>query len=180
MDNAAKALLIAGGTLIAIVVASIGVYLMRNMAQGSERLYKMMDQTEIAEFNEQFMKYDGREDLTMQEVVTIMNLARENNRRNGILSTSDDNYISVEGSVSLGSLSTNIKNYMNGNDRDYENNTKNMLKEYINGDNLEYVNHEDEEPLRRTTFKCKITKNTRTQLVKKIEIEQKDNEHIHP
>ena len=37
----------------------------------------MMEQSEIDEFNQKFLNYKGRNDLTVQDVVTIINLAKD-------------------------------------------------------------------------------------------------------
>ena len=173
MDNAAKALLIAGGVLIAVLVASIGIYLMKNMGEDTARFYQMMEQSEISEFNEQFMKYDGREDLTMQEVVSIMNLARDNNKKNGDLVESDDNYISVKGEAGK-DLIKYIDNYIKlSNDNQYETKTKDMIKKYIEIGGADYKYDINGQPTTRTiTFSCEITKNTKNGLVKTIQIKQ--------
>lgn len=76
MENAAKALIIAGGVLIAILLASLFTYLSRTMADSTEPFYSMMSDNEIAEFNQRFLKYEGRTDLTVQDVATIINLVK--------------------------------------------------------------------------------------------------------
>lgn len=81
MENAAKALLIAGGVLIAILILSLFAYLTRKMGGSTAGIYSLMSQNEISEFNQKFLKYDGRQDLTIQDVVTIVNLAIDNNTR---------------------------------------------------------------------------------------------------
>lgn len=78
MENASKALLIAGGFLIAMIIASFGVYLYSVYHEHSENMLAAMSEKEISEFNAQFTAFEGR-DLTINEVVSILNLVRENN-----------------------------------------------------------------------------------------------------
>lgn len=80
MENASKALLIAGGMLLFILVASFATLLFRRMGSQTSEFYKDMSDTEIYEFNQQFFNYEGRE-LRIQDVVSIINLARDANKR---------------------------------------------------------------------------------------------------
>ena len=74
MENASKALLMAGGILIGILILS----LMTTLFVSSKQLSKSYDNTKNAEaiqqFNVNFTKYLGK-DLTIHEVVTICNFA---------------------------------------------------------------------------------------------------------
>ena len=79
MENASKALLIAGGVLIAVLVLSLGVYFARNMAGSASNIYSDLDDSERTEFNQQFLIYVGKDDLTVADVVTIINLAQDSN-----------------------------------------------------------------------------------------------------
>ena len=79
MENASKALLIAGGVLIAVLVLSLGVYFARNMAGSASNIYSDLDDSERTEFNQQFLIYEGKDDLTVADVVTIINLAQDSN-----------------------------------------------------------------------------------------------------
>lgn len=81
MENASKALLIAGGVLIAMVIASFGVYLYGVFHSHSENLLAAMSEKEVNEFNAKFQAFENRE-LTANELISILNLARENNHSN--------------------------------------------------------------------------------------------------
>ena len=81
MENASKALMIAGGALILILLFTVMNYVFRNMGSSSSEIYDTMSESEITEFNQQFLNYDGRTDLTIQDVVTIVNLAKDNNEK---------------------------------------------------------------------------------------------------
>ena len=78
MENASKALLIAGGVLIAMIITSFGVYLYGVYRGHSENMIAKMTEKEVTEFNAKFTVFEDRE-LTANEVVSIMNLCRENN-----------------------------------------------------------------------------------------------------
>ena len=80
MENASKALLIAGGILLSILVLSFGLYFLNMYRDHTRNIYKEMIQSQTLELNTKFTKYQGQE-LTMQDVITIMNLARNNNKK---------------------------------------------------------------------------------------------------
>lgn len=83
MENASNALLIGGGILIAMLILSIGVYLFANYNDLGASYERTMETTEIQKFNEKFLKFEGREDITIQEIVSLANFAREYNNENG-------------------------------------------------------------------------------------------------
>ena len=97
MENASKALLIAGGMLITILVVSLFGYLFADMGGYAKKTYSIIETNRISQFNSQFTKYEGRNDLTIQDVVTIANLARSNNESYN-LNIPDENsyYIQVK------------------------------------------------------------------------------------
>lgn len=83
MENASKALLIAGGFLIAIILLSLFAYLFTSMSESSGRIADMILASEKSEYNQKFLNYDGRgaeNPLSIQEVITLTNLAKDCNR----------------------------------------------------------------------------------------------------
>ena len=77
MENATKALLIAGGVLIAIIILTIGVTLYSMYSNQSKEYSQIITTTEIQKFNSKFDVYVGRTDITAQEVASVVNLAKE-------------------------------------------------------------------------------------------------------
>lgn len=75
MENASKALLISGGILIAMLVISIGVYLFANYGDMGSSYDQNMQATEIQKFNVNFTKFEGRSDITIQEIITLVKFA---------------------------------------------------------------------------------------------------------
>ena len=84
MENASKALLIAGGILIAMLIISIGVYLYINYSSVGEAYQTRMSSTEIQKFNENFTRYEGRENITIQEIVTLYNFVKDYELKTGV------------------------------------------------------------------------------------------------
>lgn len=88
MENAVKALLIAAGVLIGLMIISLGVNLYSTINEIVEDINEEINITEIKKFNEQFLKYinynsDGDKQfvLTIHDVVTAANLAYEINQK---------------------------------------------------------------------------------------------------
>lgn len=82
MDNASQALIIAGTILIAIIVLSMGVYLITNSSTLGESYDKKQELTELTKFNSRFTVFEAREDITAQEIVTLSNYVKNYNIEN--------------------------------------------------------------------------------------------------
>ena len=80
MENASKALIIAGGILIGVLIISLGVYLFQNAANLSTSYSNKIGQDNINVFNKKYLTY--AKDLTPQEMVSAVNLISENNKKN--------------------------------------------------------------------------------------------------
>lgn len=77
MENASKALLIAGTVLIAIIMISTAVYLYTAYSKQVKEYDATISATELQKFNSKFDVYVGRDDITPQEIVSVVNLAKE-------------------------------------------------------------------------------------------------------
>lgn len=91
MENATKALLIAGGVLIAIIIISVMVITFKKTGNISKTYDKTINQEDVTKFNENFTKYLNKE-LTIHQAITITNFANSNGVTViGSVSTSDVN-----------------------------------------------------------------------------------------
>lgn len=81
MENASKALIMAAGILIGILIASLFAYEMIEMTRVGKAYKQEIDQKNIDEFNARFAKYLGV-DLKAQDVVTLMGFIDEYNNQN--------------------------------------------------------------------------------------------------
>lgn len=79
MENASKAIIIAGGFLLMIMALSLAMFIFRNIGNSTSEYYEQLEQSDIDEFNQKFTKYDEKKDLTIQDVISIVNLAKDNN-----------------------------------------------------------------------------------------------------
>lgn len=89
MENASKALLMAAGVLVGVLLLSLAVYLFTIFGNFGSEMTTQMNEKNLSEFNAQFTKYESYQDengkwqnlCRAQDVVTIANLAKENNNK---------------------------------------------------------------------------------------------------
>lgn len=102
MENATKALFIASGVLMGVMILSLGVYLYNSLGSYVSETQEQMEITSNNQFNTQFLNYinmtqDSSGDIkinnikyrmdftiTLQDVITVANLAYEINKELGL------------------------------------------------------------------------------------------------
>ena len=94
MENASKALIIAGAILLAILLISLGIMIF-NQAQSAIDGSGMSD-AELTAFNQKFTKYEGK-----QKGSTIRSMAQEVMANNNSQEASSETVISITGLVTL-------------------------------------------------------------------------------
>ena len=72
MENASKALIIAGAILISILLISVGIIIMNAVNNPKDQVAKTGESAAIQSFNSTFTKYDGT-----QTGATLSNLSQE-------------------------------------------------------------------------------------------------------
>lgn len=86
MENASKALIMAGGVLIGILIISLAVYLFTDFGSTSAQINAQNSQKQITEFNSKFTSYeeykdkDGNWKITIYDIITLAGYAKENNQ----------------------------------------------------------------------------------------------------
>lgn len=146
MENASKALIIAGEILIAVLVLTLMVSVFVAFGNFSANMHKRLSNEQIIQFNENFYQYDGRINITAQEIVTIINFAKQSNDARELDYDNRKNspyYTTV--------LIDNIdffgnSKYVDSKD-DYDKNLPQILKSFLNGNNTLY-------------FSCNVKKNS--------------------
>lgn len=126
MENASKALIIAGGMLIGILIASLFAYEMVALGKTQESYHKRLKDDEINTFNEQFQKYENTL-LTAQDVVTIYNYIQEWNLNNPNIT------IDTTSSIELNKVkngSKKIEDFLNDSLVEYGDMTKTLITKY--------------------------------------------------
>ena len=88
MENASKALLMAGGVLIGILILSLAAYLFVDFGSTSAEIHRQNEEKQITEFNSKFTSYewykdkDGNWQITIYDIITLAEYAKENNTYN--------------------------------------------------------------------------------------------------
>lgn len=95
MENASKALIMAAEILVGVMIISIGVYLFNVMGRYSSETTSQMEDTQIAQFNNQFLKFYGTTtsdsgeivpiSCTIHDIIGLANLAKQTNEENGFV-----------------------------------------------------------------------------------------------
>ena len=82
MENASKALIMAGGILIALLVLGALLLMFNNLSDYQKSNSDLTESGQLATFNEQFTQYE-RDDLTGTEVISLANMVYDYSRRSG-------------------------------------------------------------------------------------------------
>lgn len=97
MENASKALLMAAGILVGILVLSLAIYLGTFFSQLYADIDRQNADQKLSQFNTQYTAYLNRTDLTIYDVLTIVSYAKENNQNyrdeNGVVYGGQENKI---------------------------------------------------------------------------------------
>ncbi len=143
MENASKALIMAGGVLIGVLIISLAVYLFVTFGQTSAEINSENSQKQLAQFNAKFTVYEGKENITIYDIITVAGYANENNEyyENSNL----DYLIEV-----------------------YWNNINVANKEGLNRLKNEMKNQQKSDSLNLTKYECKVTEYNQNGRVKKI------------
>lgn len=160
MENASNALLMAGAVLIGVLILSAGVYLFTQFSSTSHQISEQLTASQISQFNSQFTKYEGREDITAHDVVSICNLAKQNNKQYYEDSGSNSDPYPYYIEVSLKKAGTyNSNNFENAQEGTYQG--------FMQENDIDKTSHE------KITFTCtKVEISDITKLVKKITFEK--------
>ena len=130
MENASKALLIAAGVLIGIMILSIAVYLAVTFGQTAAEVNEEIRVNQVAQFNSQFTKYDGAQ-VTIHDIITMANIARTNNEEyqlgSSFIGNANSFYITVIKGTTNMELS--VDDYL----------VNNMSQEYNNNELIKYT-----------------------------------------
>lgn len=82
MENTSKALIMAGGVLLSMLIISVMIFAFRSAGRVSSEYDTDISNAEVVKFNGQFEVY-ARENNTYLDVITVSNLAYSVNNQNG-------------------------------------------------------------------------------------------------
>lgn len=171
MENASKALLMAAGVLIGILILSLGVYLFVSFSQHASQTYDQIKEDQINQFNSEFVALQGK-NITIYDVISTVKRAEEFNGANGLNST-DDSFIEI------------IVKTKNNNNYDNTSNDSNINS--LAGDKMEKWIKDDKEEMdnvklknadgtytddvKLPPYKCTVEKYNDQQRVKRVKFE---------
>ncbi len=72
MENASRALIMAGGILIALMIVGALMLMFNNLSSYQRQNDMTKEQAQVVDFNNQYISYD-RDDLTLMELKTLYN-----------------------------------------------------------------------------------------------------------
>ncbi|MBR0350883.1 MAG: hypothetical protein IJH76_03580 [Clostridia bacterium] len=156
MENASKALLMAAGVLIGIIILSWAVYLYTTYRSSADTVQKQIELGQIQDFNNKYLKYDGQTNLTIYDINTVINMANDNNHYYGLTEPQEDNYF----------ISVYLGNSRIDNSSDFQT----AIKGISNGNYMEMepLNAQKGPTLVLKKYTAKVVINDNTSLVNKI------------
>lgn len=92
MENASKALIMAAGVLIGVLILSLAVFLFMDFGATSKGIYSEVESNQLTQYNAQYTVYSGRTNITIYEIVSVINLAKQNNQDYKDYSNFEDTY----------------------------------------------------------------------------------------
>lgn len=102
MENASKALIIAGSVLIAILVISLGLLIFKSTSGTTDQTQELGKTLEVQQFNSQFLKYCG-DSVKGSQVRTLCEVIIAHN-------ANSDNKVTINYSNSTASQISDIRN----------------------------------------------------------------------
>lgn len=110
MENASKALIIAGAILISILLISVGILVMNSTGTMQDEVKTSSDSMAIQTFNSNFTAYEGNE-VSGSQVKSLLSYIKSSNASCGFQSTptdsSADKYVYAAGVTTAGAVNKN-------------------------------------------------------------------------
>ncbi len=94
MENASKALIIAGAILISILLISVGILVMNSTGNMQDQVSSSADSMAIETFNSQFLSYETDTNAAAQ-IRTLISKVNASNASNDATTTADEKYVEV-------------------------------------------------------------------------------------
>ena len=94
MENASKALIIAGAILISILLISVGILVMNSTGNMQDQVSSSADSMAIETFNSQFLSYETDTNSAAQ-IRTLISKVNASNASNDATTSADEKYVEV-------------------------------------------------------------------------------------
>ncbi len=109
MENATNAMLIAAGVLIGILILSLAVFLFADFSNSSRQIAETVQANQLIQFNSQFTIYENRDDILIHDIISLHNLAKNNNQKYEGYTNFETEYkitISIQGEKELDKMTS--------------------------------------------------------------------------
>lgn len=140
MENASKALLMAAGVLIGILILSLAVYLFVSFGSTSQQIHERNEENQMNEFNSKFTSYIGKNNITIYDVITVANLATENNKKYEFDKRSFNNEPSSDYYIYVKFKNSNIEYGKSDTSKDINDKYTEIIQNELNNNNLNTYN----------------------------------------
>lgn len=161
MENASKALIMAGSILIGLLILSVTVYLFVTFGATSRQIHAEIDASRLNEFNTQFTSYETKDDNTIYDIISIVNLARENNNYYQLAELEPGNlYIQVSVKLKSGISEPRLEKYS---DKDLQELAKKEIHSMVLDTDTYGTVYK-----RLPIYSCKVTINNETKRVQLV------------
>lgn len=117
MENASKALIMAATVLLGVMIISVGVALFNTFSDFSSSTVEKMEEKQISEWNNTYLKYQGSTQVTAHDIISVINSAAQNNKNyfedetNKIKYAGNENYYYVKVSINGIDKGTNAESW---------------------------------------------------------------------
>ena len=113
MENASKALVIAAGILLTLLIVSLAIYVYTSISNVSKREAEILTAEELSEFNMQFESFN-KSSMYGTDIITVINKAIANNKKHPnqtieITLTTTEDFFSTETYFELDSLGNYVR-----------------------------------------------------------------------
>ena len=92
MENASKALIMAASILLSVMILTLVVYLFVTFGARAREAQGQVADQQMIQFNSQFTVYANRSDIKIHDIITLANLAKQNNDENTGYANFDEEY----------------------------------------------------------------------------------------
>lgn len=136
MENASKAIIIAGGILIALIIISLLVLLFNQIGNVYSEQDKAISEKQLAEYNRKFAIYDNNKGLYGSELLSLANLTTDYNKKllDSVNGNLDDNfYKDNEIKITVTIYNITGSELLDDKGNPIKNSSGKILKEYTKG-----------------------------------------------
>ena len=174
MENASRALIMAAGALVGVLLLSLAVYLFTIFGNFGSEMTTQMNEKNLSEFNAQFTKYETKSDYnkssekcTVYDITTVINLAHDNNESYEEYRGIEKNIANADPSQSYIYVNVNLKNKPGYNYKINQNSSEEDLRKFIADYNTTSIDSQNNVKY-NSLFSCAVEISDKTGLVYKI------------